>query len=385
VRNKLPANCDRSILFLCTALQRAGAETQVATLALALKARGWDVSVVSMTTPTAFVEELRAAGVYVESLDMPAGSANPVALLRFRRILRQRRPTVVHSHLIHANLLARLTRMIRRVPLLVSTAHSISDGGLVRRWVYRVTDRMSDLTTNVSQAAVDRYVQVGAVSAERIRFVPNGLVTERFVSDDGVRRRLREELSVGDAFAWLAVGRFEEAKDYPNMLRAFGRVLREHPGALLLIAGRGKLQDETKRLAEELKVGDHVRFLGVRRDVPQLMAAADGYALSSAWEGMPMVLLEASAASLPIVATRVGGNAEVVLDGESGLLAPAKDSEALAACMLRLMGMTAGERKAMGERGRAFVKERYDMPIIVDQWERIYAELLSGKGGRQCA
>jgi glycosyltransferase involved in cell wall biosynthesis len=244
---------------------------------------------------------------------------------------------------------------------------------------------MSDLTTNVSQAAVERYVQVGAVPAERIRFVPNGLVTERFACDESVRTRLREELTIGAAFAWLAVGRFEEAKDYPNMLRAFGRVLADRPSALLLIAGRGKLQDEARHLAEELKIAERVRFLGVRGDVPHLMAAADGYVLSSAWEGMPMVLLEASAAALPIVATRVGGNAEVVLAGESGLLALPKDSDALAACMLRVMRMTPEQRKAMGERGRAFVKARYDMPIIVDQWERIYAELLYKKGGKRCA
>jgi glycosyltransferase involved in cell wall biosynthesis len=359
-----PPGNPKSVLFLCTALQRAGAETQVASLATAFRQRGWDVSVVSMTPP---------------------GSANPLALLRFRRILRHRLPTILHSHLVHANLLARLTRLITHVPLLISTAHSVSEGNVLRRWAYRLTDPMSDLTTNVSRAAVDRYVQVGAAPADRIRFVPNGLITQRFICGTEVRHRLRADLQLDDAFAWLAIGRFEEAKDYPNLLRAFARVLQRSPDALLLMAGRGKLQDETKQFAEELRIADRIQFLGVRSDVPQLMAAADAYVLSSAWEGMPMVLLEASGAALPIVATRVGGNAEVVLDGESGFLTPAKDSPALAEAMVQMMRLSEGERKAMGERGRSFVKANFDMSIVVEQWERVYAEFLAAKGVPLCA
>ena len=114
----------------------------------------------------------------------------------------------------------------------------------------------------------------------------------------------------------------------------------------------------------------------MRGDVPHLMAAADAFVLSSAWEGMPMVLLEASASALPIVATRVGGNAEVVLEGESGLVAPPHDSAALAKHMLRIMSMSPTERAAMGSRWRNYVKAAYDRPTILDTWERIYLGLM---------
>jgi glycosyltransferase involved in cell wall biosynthesis len=107
---------------------------------------------------------------------------------------------------------------------------------------------------------------------------------------------------------------------------------------------------------------------------------ADGYVMSSAWEGMPMVLLEAGAAGLPIVATRVGGNQEVVQEGVSGFLVPPSDDQALAAAMLRLMALPEAERRAMGARGHDHVRQNYGLGRVVDRYEAIYREVLSKKG-----
>jgi len=114
--------------------------------------------------------------------------------------------------------------------------------------------------------------------------------------------------------------------------------------------------------------------------VPELMSAADGYVMSSAWEGMPIVLLEAAAAGLPIVATSVAGNREVVLDGESGFLVPPRDSEALGGAMLRLMGLSEAQRRALGERGRDLIRTQYSLGRLVDRWEDLYREVLARKG-----
>ncbi|HEY5940892.1 MAG TPA: glycosyltransferase, partial [Gemmatimonadales bacterium] len=143
---------------------------------------------------------------------------------------------------------------------------------------------------------------------------------------------------------------------------------------------RGSLQEATETLARALGLGDGVRFLGVRQDVAELMSAADGYVMSSAWEGMPIVLLEAAAAGLPIVATRVGGNAEVVRENESGFLVPARDSDALAAAMLRLIALPDAERRSLGERGREHVRASYGLSLVVDRWLEIYRGVLERKG-----
>ena len=215
---------------------------------------------------------------------------------------------------------------------------------------YRLSNGLVDRMTIISEAAAERFIRERIIPGDLLRVIPNGVDPELYRQPPEVRDHLRRALGLGEEFVWLAVGRFETAKDYPNMLRAFASVRERHPEAVLLLAGRGALQGETESLARELEVGPAVRFLGVRDDVAALVSAADGSLMSSAWEGMPMVLLEAAAGGLPIVTTRAGGTAEVVLDGESGYLAPPSDSAALAAAMLRLMNLSEAQRRALGER-----------------------------------
>jgi glycosyltransferase involved in cell wall biosynthesis len=249
----------------------------------------------------------------------------------------------------------------------------------MRMAAYRLTNRLVDHMTIVSQAAFDRFTGEKIVPAAMLRVVPNGVDTTRFRGlPPGTRGAVRRSLGLEDQLVWLAVGRFEVAKDYPNMLRAFAALQKLEPRAVLVLVGRGSLQAETEALAREL--GADVRFAGVRSDVPEVMCAADAYVMSSAWEGMPMVLLEAAAAGLPIVATKVGGNHEVVLHEESGFLVPPSDHRVLAAAMLRLSRMPEPERRRMGERGREHIREHYDLARVAERWEGLYREVLARKG-----
>lgn len=375
----------KRVLFVTTDLALGGAETQVVHLATRLKSRGWEVQVVSLMPPRAYVVEMQAAGVSVFSLDIKRKVPDPRPFLRLARLIRAWRPEIVHSHMVHANILARIVRPLVRVPVLVCTAHSIDErgrkgSGRLREFLYRLTDPFCDLTTQVSQAGLERYVRIGTVPRHKIRYIPNGVDTERFKSDLEARLRSRQELRLEEAFVWLAVGRFDVEKDYPNMLRAFAQVVKKQCETFLLIAGDGPLRPAVEELARDLGLKDHVQFLGIRRDIPDLMNAADAYIMSSIWEGMPMVLLEASATELPIVATNVGGNREVVLDGKTGFLVPPKDPEALAQAMLRLMSLSEEERWRMGKLARQHIEAHYSLDRVVNQWEALYRELLAKKG-----
>lgn len=387
------------IVFLMTAIGYGGAETQLIALATRLQSRGWQVRVVSMLPPEAATEELVGAGIPVATLGMTRGVPDPRAIIRLAALLRRWRPRVVHSHMVHANLLARVARPLYRAPVLVATAHNIDEGpdkrtaaGVARQsaagqggasWrerAYRLTDPLCDLTTNVSQAAVDRYVRVGVAPRRKIRFVPNGIDTARFRPDAAARERLRRELGVGGRFAWLAVGRLEAAKDHRTLIQAFAALHRQQPGALLLLAGHGRLRPEIEAHVAAAGLAGAVQFLGLRSDIPDLMNAADAYVMSSAWEGLPMVLLEAGAVGLPIVATAVGGNGEVVIDGENGFVVPPRRPDALLGAMGRVMALPPPARARLGAAGRLRVEARYSLDRVVDQWEAIYGELLARKG-----
>jgi glycosyltransferase involved in cell wall biosynthesis len=196
----------------------------------------------------------------------------------------------------------------------------------------------------------------------------NGIDTEAFAPDRQRRGRMRTQMQTGDAFVWLAVGRLAAAKDYPNMLRAFAIVRKTHPNARLWIAGEGNI------FSLELVENSGVQLLGLRHDVVELMDAADGYVLSSAWEGMPLAVGEAMAMEKPVVATDVGGVRELV--DETGCVVPARDSDALANAMLKVMAMEEKERRAIGKAERERIHWHFSMRAKADEWERLYSELM---------
>jgi glycosyltransferase involved in cell wall biosynthesis len=368
------------ILLLSTSMGMGGADQQVLAGGRELQARGHQVMIVSLTALGPMGEEASGLGIPTTSLHMSPGIPDPRGLIRLARLVRAWKPDVLHSHMVHANLLARALRVVVRVPALISTIHNINEGGRLRMALYRSTNRFVDRMTVVSQAAGDRFVADRIVPQELLSVIPNGVDISRFRAvAPGTRQSIRHSLGLGREFVWLALGRFETAKDYPNMLRGFAQVLQQVPEAMLLLAGRGSLQGGLEALAQSLGTGGRVRFLGMRQDVPELMSAADGYVMSSAWEGMPIVLLEAASAGLPIVATRVGGNHEVVCHEESGFLVQPGDSQALADAMLRLMGLSDAQRRSMGERGRDHVRTEYGLSRMVERWEDLYHEVLAEK------
>lgn len=371
---------EKRVLFVITGLGWGGAESQVIDLARGFQARGWNVMVATLLRHAPRRDVLRHAGIEVRTLGMKRGIPNPWALFRLVRIVREFRPTVVHAHMVHANLLARLARLMVDMPVLITSAHNVYEGARWRYIAYRVTDRLTDLTTNVSHAAVQSSIARGACSPDRIRFMPNGIDLDRFKPDESLRTTTRNVLNVTERFVWVAIGRLEEQKDYPNMLRAFAQVVTHSSNPVLLIVGTGPLENELKSYAGTLGLTNAVRFLGIRTDIPALLSAADAFVMSSAWEGLPIVLLEAAASALPIVATNVGGNSQIVADGESGVIVEPRNSVALGKAMLRIMSLTDQERRHMGALGARMVRKTYEMSNVIMGWEALYTNILKQKG-----
>jgi glycosyltransferase involved in cell wall biosynthesis len=373
------------VLYLATSMGVGGAEQQARYLARSFRRRGWDVMVVSMVPLETDERLLEAEGIQVRSLGMRATIPDPRGYVRLVRILHEFRPDVLHSLMVHANLLARLVRPISRPPVVVSSVHTPNEGAQWRYLAYRLTNFLTDCTTAVSQDAIDVATRRGAAPRDGIRLIGNGIDADEFRPDATVRARVRDELGLGTAFTWLAVGRMTPAKAYPDMVQAFGNLLATHADVRLLIAGSGE-PDIERVVAERVRtagVGDRLTLLGHRTDVPDLLRAADGYLMSSAWEGLPMVLLEAAATELPIVATRVGGNEDAVTDGLNGILVPPHDPAALADAMRAVMAMDDEARRTMGRAGRELVRHGFDLDATIDTWLALYVELLGRKHTRR--
>ena len=346
-----------------------GAESQVRYLAQTFRRRGWDVGVISMLPTESSLVDLEGQGIRVATLGLRGGIPDPRGALRLLRLLRRWRPDVLHAHMVHANLLARLTRLVARTPVLISTIHNENEGPQWRYRAYRWTHGLSTVTTAVSRRAVDEAVRRGAVPASEVILVPNGINIDVYQRDEAVRQTTRAALGLTNAFVWLAVGRVTEAKAYPDMVQAFRHLNRERPTTRLLIAGIGPLEALLRERIRAAGLDREITPLGLRSDIPELMQAADGFVLSSAWEGLPMVLLEAGASALPIVATDVGGSRDAVLDGETGYLVPAGQPQALAQAMRTVMDLSDDQRRAMGEAGRTHIARTFDLGAVADRWK----------------
>jgi glycosyltransferase involved in cell wall biosynthesis len=367
------------VLLLSTSLGLGGADRQIIHLARALRAHGYEVRMVSMTPIGEMGQQGLAGGLPISSLNMRRGRADWRSFQQLVTLLRSWRPHVLTSFMYHANLMGRVAGRWAGVPLIISSIRSEWNGTAIRDWLMRLTNWMDHSCTTNSQQVADSLRKRALHQSRKLRVIPNGVDIAAFTPPAGARLRIRDEMGLApDEFLWLAIGRLWEQKDYPTLLRAFAPLA--NAPARLAIAGRGPLLDELRRQAAQLGVASRVTFLGVRHDIGAILSAADGFVLSSAWEGMPNVVMEALAAATPVAATQVGGVSEVVQEGRSGFLVPPRDPAALSRAMQQLMSLPVEQRRQMGIVGRDHMAAYYSLPAMTDRWLALYDELLAQRG-----
>jgi glycosyltransferase involved in cell wall biosynthesis len=365
------------ILLLSTSLGLGGADRQILYLAHALLEHDYDLQLVSMTGLGEMGSRAAADGLPIISLEMRRGRADRASFLRLVHLLRDWRPHLLTSFMYHANLFGRVAGKWAGVPLIVSSIRSERNESVTRDWLMRLTNGMDDACTTNSRQVAESLVERGLLPPKKVTVIPNGVDVAALRTPPDTRVRLRAELGVSPSeFVWLAIGRLLPQKDYPTMLQAFQPLA----GARLLIAGRGPLLDQLKQLADQLGLGTRVSFLGVREDIAELLAAADALVLSSGWEGMPNVVMEALAAARPVVATQVGGVSELVKPDASGWTVPPGDPGALSQAMERMMRLPAERRREMGLSGQQHVAQHYGLEAMARRWMTLYRNLLQQRG-----
>jgi glycosyltransferase involved in cell wall biosynthesis len=360
------------IVYVLNSLGVGGAERQALALADRMLRRGHSVAILALRPVIAdeWPTDLRV--VHLDIRKSPASLLAGIA--RACHFMREFRPDLIHGHSFHANILARLLKFFVRSPKILTTVHNVYEGGWRRMLAYRLTDSLACRTTAVSQAVADHFIRLKAVPARKCVVLLNGIDSEEFSPNLDRRNCMREEMAAGEKFVWLAAGRMVVAKDYPNLLRAFRQVRAAIPEVELWIAGE---PGDVSAFAVECGSMELVRLLGLRRDMPTLFDAADGFVSSSAWEGMPLVVGEAMAMEKPVVATDVGGTREIV--GEAGIIVKAGNSDALAAAMIEQMRQTAEQRKAIGRAARFRIAADFSMDARANEWESLYRNVVDAE------
>ena len=330
-------------------------------------------------------------GVSPVSLDSLGPELHPWAdgraLQALMRIMRQLRPDIVHTHTAKAGVLGRLAALLAAVrprPVLVHTFHGhVLEGyfsppvSAVYRRVERLLASRSDCLIGVSQATVDDLVRLRVASRDDFRVVPLGLdLGPLLLLDRSVGAPFRASIGVADDEILLScVGRLVPIKRIDVMLKALAAVRSRGVRARLVVVGDGVLRPQLERLASDLGIAEAVTFAGYRRDLPQIVAASDIGILTSDNEGTPVSLIEAAAGARVLVATDVGGVADVVTDG-TGLLVAPRDHDAVADAVVRL-AEDAQLRARMGAAARDHVQFRYARERLVEDVTALYDELLA--------
>ncbi|MGH7456446.1 MAG: glycosyltransferase, partial [bacterium] len=242
----------------------------------------------------------------------------------------------------------------------------------VQRWFWRQTDQM----LSVSEVLRENLHQTFNFPKERIRVVANGVDLSRFdLSRNGIDYKARLGLPP-EALVFGAVGRLVPVKAYPLLLKAGKLVFRGIPQAHLVIVGDGPLRNELLQLARDYNMLDRVHFLGARKDVQEILRALDVYVLCSESEGMSNTILEAMASGRPVVATAVGGNPELVIDGETGLLVRPDHPHRLATAIMKLLREPECRRR-LGRCGRQRVEKQFSLDGMVRNYAKVYLELFA--------
>lgn len=357
------------VLHLVTTLDVGGLERVVLDLARRADGSRFDLRVACLDRAGALGKEFEAIGVRPESLElMDVGIFGKVR--RFADFLRRARPHVLHTHNSGPHLVGALAARFGGAPVLVHTKHGRNyvdrrKAVLASRLASRLTARVVAVSHDAAQVARE----IEKAPSRLVSVIHNGIDVSRFATRDA------HEAPPDGAARAVHVARLNRVKDQTTLLRAARIAADQEPRFSLDIVGDGPAKSDLERLRAELRLEPHVRMLGMRDDVPQLLHQAHYFVLSSISEGISLTLLEAMASGLAIVATDVGGNREVVDHERTGLLAPARDPEALAAAMLRVTRDPALARK-WGAAGRTRVEKDFNLTNTVNAYERLYLELL---------
>jgi glycosyltransferase involved in cell wall biosynthesis len=360
------------IAFCITDLDAGGAERALVQIVTRLDRRRWEPHVFCLDAGGVLVTELRSAGIDVVCLGAHRPRDFLVVWPLYRR-LAALRPAILQTFLFHANIVGRLAGAAARVPAIVSGIRVAEKRSRIRLWTDRVTDRLVTAHVCVSRDVADFSVNHGGLPNEKMQVIPNGVDFERFanaapadLTQFGVPRGSR---------VLLFVGRLDPQKAPAQLLEAAAELFADHADLHLVMVGDGPLASELREWTRARNFESRIHFVGRQENIAALMRAADLLVLPSQWEGLPNVVLEAMAAGTPVVATAVEGVRDLLGEGKFGVVVPLNGEPRLSGAIRAALRQNERGYEA-AQAAQRLVREKFTWPLVVAEYERLYAEIL---------
>jgi glycosyltransferase involved in cell wall biosynthesis len=367
------AKAVRTILYLSTSSGPGGAERVISNLASSLDPERFR-AILCLFRPGWIQERSESRGVGTHIIPTH-GMTDWRWALRFNRLLRQEQVDLIHAHEFDANVQGTFVAAMSGVPL-VGTVHGKNYfwEKFRRRVAYRWVSRRATMVA-VSQNLKEFVMEKVGISPDRIKVIYNGVDALPYCDRTDVEQ-CRKELRIPQNDHLVGVvGNLYPVKGHQYLIDGIPAVLKKCPNTSFVFAGRGQLEPELKEQVHRLGLDKRVHFLGLRQDIPRILAMLDVFVQPSLSEGLSMAILEAMIAGKPVVATQVGGNPELVLEGETGFLVPPRDSQALASSLVTLL--TNKEQAAqLAEKGKSRAAGQFSLETMVRAYQALYDECL---------
>lgn len=365
------------LTLLVPVLDFGGVETRIAIQAEQMRDRVAELRVCTFWKPGATAKRLRSLGVTVDVLDVSPSIRNPRSTLRLARYLREHRPDILHACIGEANWHGLLAGALVRVPVRITEEVGIPTRSALTRRAFPLLYKLAHRIIGVSQATCDFLTEQDGADPAMVRLIHNTADASFFEEPP------QDDRPQSMPFRILTVGRLDPIKNQAMLVRAFARLREQIPKAELHIAGEGPSRNELETLIRSLDLSDHVRLLGFRDDVRELLAEADLFVLPSHSEGFGITLVEAMACEVPVLASKVGGAGEVIGElGDQYLLTPT-DETGWTAAMARMFEMPTDVRESLGRECRQLVRDRFSPEAYVAALETLYEAALTEVGSRE--
>ena len=365
----------KKVLFIIWSLERGGAERFLAGLLTHLDRSKFEPVLCCLNWKGEWGEQVEASGVKVIALNKK-GKVDLKAFAQLRKIIREGDFDIVNTHLWLADTMGRLAAIKEKTPIIVSTAQNVD---VWKKAWHRMVDRWfakhTDMVIAVSQAVKKYYHEDVGISSDKINVIPNAIDVSAY-ENVGDTAYLYKDLNIQpEDFVLACVGRLNMQKAHHFLLEGLKPLKSKFPNLKVVIVGKGELKNQLVTLSKEHGVSDMVRFVGHRSDIPQILNFCDALILPSIFEGLPLCVLEAMASERPVIATDVGGTAELAENDVTGFIVPPSNAKALSEAIEKLIQLP-DQGKSMGIAGKKVVVDRFSIQAITRKTELLFSELM---------
>lgn len=360
----------RKILYLINSFNIGGAEKAMAKIVSNLDKEKYNIIVVALRMGSGqIISGIEKRGIEIINL----GARNKFdfrVAIKLYKLLKKKEINILWCSLFHATILGRIIGKLAKIPIIINWEHSERFNGLYRATLNKITSSLSNVIIADSEKVASQFKNRLKISSRRVKVIPiGGLDLKNYYK---LNTKKDTKCIIG------SVGSLREPKGYPYLIKAAKIVTEKYPEAEFIIAGEGPAKEKLEQLILRTNLSSNFKLLGYQSDIPKILSKIDIYVQPSLWEGLCMTVIEAMAASLPVIASDVGGISESVINGRTGFLTPPKNPEILAKKIVHLIE-NPNLRKKMGEKGRKIVEEKYPLNKMIVKIENLLDKIIKKK------